>query len=158
LKLAYESKYHETMAKAARAIIIEDDKILVMFRNKQGSQYYTLVGGRVQDSETLEQGLIREVKEETGLEVTSARQVYSEDHPEPYNQQYIFLCEIAAHGDTKLQEYSEEEMLNQMQTNIHEPMWVPLKAFQNLPFRTPQLQEAINHALRKGFPKESVQL
>jgi len=102
------------MAKAARAIIIEDNKILVMNRNKQGSQYYTLVGGRLQDNETLEEGLIREVREETGLEVTSSRQVYYEDHPEPYNQQYIFLCEIALHGETKLQEYSEENMLHRM--------------------------------------------
>src|ERR1700761_7300853 len=81
-----------TMAKAARAIITENHKILVMYRNKYGSEYFTLVGGKVADDETTEQALARELKEETGLRVTSARLVFTEEHPEPYNQQYIYVC------------------------------------------------------------------
>lgn len=132
--------------------------ILVMHRNKQGSQYYTLVGGRVNENETLEQGLVREVKEETGLDVTRYNAVFWEEHPEPYNQQYIYLCEVAPHGEVALDIYSEERALNTAQTNLHQPMWVPVKSFKNLPFRTPQLQEAIIKAMKKGFPKEPVKL
>jgi len=146
------------MAKAARAIIIEDGKLLTMFRNKEGSRYYTLVGGRVSEGESLEQAVTREVKEETGLDVVNGRLVFIEEHPEPYNQQYIFLCEIAPHAPVALQEYSEEAMLNRLNTNIHEPQWVQKEAFGKIPFRTPQLQEAIVHALKKGWPKEPVNL
>jgi ADP-ribose pyrophosphatase YjhB (NUDIX family) len=96
------------MSKAARAIIIEDNKILVMHRNKYGSEYYTLVGGRLEDGETLEQGLQREVKEETGLDVTSARLVYFEEHAAPYNEQYIYLCQVGPHEPVAVQESSEE--------------------------------------------------
>jgi len=146
------------MGKAARAIIIENDKILVMHRSKEGSEYFTLVGGRVNEDESLEDGVKREVREETGLEVINTQQVFYEEHPEPYNHQYIFLCEVSPHGDVSLQEYSEENMLNRLQTNIHTPIWVPVNSFGHLPFRTPQLQEAIVKSLSKGFPKEPTKL
>lgn len=146
------------MGKAVRAIIIEGDKLLVMHRNKSGSQYYTLVGGRVHDNETLEQALVREVLEETGMTVTAARQVFFEEHPEPYNQQYIFLCNVAPHADIAIQDASEEGFLNKLQTNIHTPLWAELKAFSQLSFRTPQLQAAILKALQHGFPAQPLKV
>lgn len=146
------------MAKAARAIVIEGDKILVMHRNKHGSEYFTLVGGRLNGEETPEQALVREVKEETGLDVTTHRLVYVEEHPAPYNDQYIFLCEVASHGDVSIQDVSEESFMNKISINTHKPLWAEAKAFANLPFRTIQLQNAITEALKKGFPSEPVKL
>jgi 8-oxo-dGTP diphosphatase len=146
------------MRKAARAIIFEGDKILVMHRNKYGSQYYTLAGGRINDHETYEQGLIREIREETGLTVTAARLVYIEEHVAPYNEQYIYLCEVTAHKPIAIQEESEEGNMNKYAMNTHQPQWVGVRAFANLPFRTPQLQEAILKAFKKGFPKEPLKL
>src|SRR5260221_9602481 len=131
------------MGKAARAIIIEGDKILAMHRNKYGSEYFTLVGGRIDDGETAEQGLIREVREETGLQVTSARLVYIEEHPAPYNEQYIYLCTVAPHGDVAIQDDAEESTMNRYDMNIHQPHWITIQSFAHLTFRTPQLQEAI---------------
>jgi len=142
------------MGKAARAIVIEGNKILVMHRNKHGSQYFTLVGGRVNDNETIEQALVREVKEETGLEVIRARLVFVEEHPAPYNEQYIFLCEVAPHESVAIQDTSEEGFMNRIDINIHKPLWSELSSFSKLPFRTPQLLDAITEALKKGFPEE----
>ena len=144
--------------KAARAIIIENGKVLVMYRNKQGSQYYTLVGGRTNDSETPEDALVREVREETGLEIIHARLVFVEYHQPPYNEQYIYLCEVAPHADVALQDESEEAFLNKMSVNIHKPQWVEKKGFASLAFRTPQLQEAIVKGMKKGFSSEAVRL
>lgn len=146
------------MGKAARAIIIEDDKILVMHRNKEGSQYYTLVGGRVNGEESVEDALVREVKEETGFEIVSYKLVYLEKHQQPYNEQYIYLCKIAPHADVSIQDTSEEAFLNRISINVHTPVWAGLKAFPALPFRTPQLQTAIITALKKGFPEEVTNL
>lgn len=142
------------MGKAARAIIIENDNLLVMHRNKHGTQYYTLVGGKLSDGETPEQAVIREVKEETGLGVTKARLVFTEKHPEPYNDQFIFLCEVAPHDEVKIQSYSEEALMNRVGINTHTPLWVAAKHFSRLPFSTMQLQKAIVEALQKGFPKD----
>jgi ADP-ribose pyrophosphatase YjhB (NUDIX family) len=147
------------MGKAARAIIIENGKILVMHRNKFGSEYFTLVGGRASEGESMEQALVREVREETGLQVVAATLMFIEDHPEPYNQQYIYLCNLAPHDyDTKLQETSEEAFMNKMEMNLHTPVWANVHSFEHLNFRTPQLQKAIIQAVNKGFPKEPVHL
>ncbi len=146
------------MANAARAIIIENDKMLLMHRNKNGSKYFTLVGGQLRDGESAEEGVVCEVKEETGLMVTSARPVFIEEHAEPYNHQYIFVCEVAPHGDIAIQEASDEAKLNQISTNLHQPFWVDVSSFANLPFLTMRLQAAIVTALKKGFPEAPVKL
>ncbi len=143
------------MAKAARAIIIEGNTMLVMHRNKHGTQYYTLVGGRMNEHETPEQALVREVKEETGLDVTKAQLVFTEVHPEPYNDQFIFLCEVAPHESVAvLQPASEEAQMNHIGINTHKPAWISIKHFANLPFSTMQLQKAIVESLKNGFPDQ----
>ena len=147
------------MGKAARAIVIEGDKILVMQRVKYGAEYFTLVGGRVAEGETLEQALAREVHEETDLTVTAARLVFIEEHPEPYNEQYTFLCSIAPHDSTiDVREDSEEGYMNRLGANMHRPLWIQVQSFDRLPFRTPQLQQAILQGLKKGFSDEPVRL
>jgi ADP-ribose pyrophosphatase YjhB (NUDIX family) len=146
------------MANAARAIIIEDNKMLLMHRNKNGKMYFTLVGGQLREDEPPEQGLAREVKEETGLDVTSCRLVYLEEHAEPYNSQYIFVCTVAPHGEAVLQDTSEEALMNRITTNLHRPMWVDASAFGTLPFLTMNLQKAIVGALKKGFPEAPARL
>lgn len=144
--------------KAVRAIIMQNDKLLVMFRNKHGHKYYTLVGGQVDADEALEEALLREVKEETGLIVTSSREVFYEKHMSPFNEQHIFLCTIDSDSEVSLQAYSEEALMNRIGMNIHEPLWVALDAFTSLPFRTPQLHQAIINGLKNGFPDSPVQI
>lgn len=147
------------MRKAARAIIIEDGKLLVMRRDKHGHRYYTLVGGKLDPSETPEQAVIREVKEETGLTVTEARHVYTELHPEPYNEQYIFVCKVAPHGEVAVQDSSEEALMNRIDINIHTPEWIDARNFEKLPFNTMRLQQAIVASLQSGqFPETPQEL
>lgn len=141
------------MNNAARAIIIENGNLLVMRRDKQGMQYYTLVGGRINDGESPEEAVAREVMEETGLKVTSQTLVYTEKHAAPYNSQFVYVCTVAPHGPIGIMLGSDEEILNRDGMNMHDPAWVAAKKFNKLPFRTPQLQNAIEKALKKGFPK-----
>ncbi len=52
------------------ALIFNRDKILLVERGKEPLQgYWSLPGGVLEVGETLEEGIIREVREETGLEV-----------------------------------------------------------------------------------------
>jgi ADP-ribose pyrophosphatase YjhB (NUDIX family) len=146
------------MGKVVRAIITEDDKLLVMHRNKYGSEYFTLVGGMVNEGETLEEALKREVLEETGLKVSSMRHVFIEDHPAPYNTQYIYLCEIEPHEEAKIQDYSEEGQMNRIGINVHTPKWAVIRSLASLPFRTPMLQQAIIKGLKEGFPDQAITL
>src|SRR3989338_4472973 len=131
------------MSQAVRAIIIQDEKLLVMQRDKYGSKYFTLVGGGIDEGETPEQALLREVKEETGLSVTAQILVFKEELATPYATQYIYLCDIVPGDKVAIGEATEEDKLNKLGVNIHAPMWVSKSAFSTLAFRTPQLQKAI---------------
>lgn len=135
-----------------------DTHILVMFRNKQGSKYATLVGGRINEGEEPEQALKREVREETKLVVTEQELVFIEDHVQPYTDQYIYLCQVESYNQVDLEEFSEEAVMNKYGFNTHTPMWVGINGFKNLAFRTPGLQQAILKGLKDGFPSSPIHL
>jgi 8-oxo-dGTP pyrophosphatase MutT (NUDIX family) len=59
----------------ATAIIIRNGKLLLIHRQKPGRDYYVLPGGGVELEESFEETCIREVREETGLDVLALRLV-----------------------------------------------------------------------------------
>ena len=55
--------------------------------------YYTFPGGGLEEGESLEEGTIREIKEEFGIDVKVIKKLY-EVYFEKFDQQeYFFLCE-----------------------------------------------------------------
>lgn len=145
------------MSKAVRAIIIQNEQILLMQREKENNTYFTLVGGVVSNGESNDDALLRKVREETSLNISSYRLVFIEEHTDPYNQQFIYLCETIS-GQIGLQKNSEEAYMNQFGSNMHQPVWVSKSSFASVPFRTPQLREAIIKGIKQGFPKEPLTL
>jgi mutator protein MutT len=75
----------------ARAIFIDDGKILVIHRLKHGREYYVLPGGAIEKGETPEQALLREAKEETNFDVEIEKLLW--EYTDPYNnvKTYFFL-------------------------------------------------------------------
>ena len=79
-------------------IIFIDGKLAVMHRKDvikrpEMPEYYTLPGGGLEQGETLEEGTIREIKEEFGIDVKVIKKLY-EMESEKFNQKEIFfLCE-----------------------------------------------------------------
>jgi len=142
------------MKTASRAIIIVDNHFLLMKRIVQNNSYYTLVGGEVVGGESPEQALVREVKEETQLDVISARLVFTEQNPDPIASQYIFLCEVAATTTIGIHPTSEEAIRNDLGLDVHDLTWLKQDMFEKVPFRTPRLHTAIIKALKNGFPDQ----
>jgi ADP-ribose pyrophosphatase YjhB (NUDIX family) len=59
---------------SVEAVIVQDDSLLFLKRNNPPvKDQWWFPGGRVRKGETLEQSLLREVKEETGLKVTESK-------------------------------------------------------------------------------------
>lgn len=82
------------MRKSARAILItQENKLLLMKRTKPGSVYYVTIGGGIDEGETAEQALIRELKEESGSIVTNIQFVFHYDDWEKQNSVDFFVCQ-----------------------------------------------------------------
>ena len=144
------------MRKAVRAIVVRGDQMLVMHRNKFGREYYTLIGGGIQGSESAEDALRREVAEECGFVVTGGRLVFIEEAGDPYGTQYIYLCDVS--GDEPRLAADSAEMSLIPLGNIHTPMWAPIADIENVPFRSENLKQAIMYGFKYGFPEQPVQL
>ena len=88
---------------AVDAVILKNDSIILIKRKYDPySGNWALPGGFVEYGETVEDALIREAKEETGLDVRIKRivGVYSDPDRDPrgHTVSVCFLCEIAG-GD-----------------------------------------------------------
>lgn len=72
---------------SARGIIIKDDKILL---NEFGNgEYYNVPGGGIEPGETARQAVVREVMEETGLEVSAGDLIFVLEY-EPENCGFMY--------------------------------------------------------------------
>ncbi len=142
---------------AAKAIIIKDDQILLnRCRHKDGSIYYDLPGGGQHKYESLEAAVLREVKEESGFDVTIRRfaalaeEIYTN---ESLRQQYpdythrilhIFLAEVT--GD-------HQDAPTEKDYGMEESEWIPIDRIPLLPEIRPQgLQRALPQILTTEAP------
>lgn len=145
------------MRRAVRAIIIKDNKLLIIHRNKFGLEYDTLPGGKIELGETPEQALGREVYEETTIKFTNPRLIYLEHAGDPYGDQYIYLCEYEE-GEPKLDPKSDEALIHKMGQNLYEPKWLALDELSKKPFRSEKLKHTILTAVQNGWPKETTEI
>jgi 8-oxo-dGTP pyrophosphatase MutT (NUDIX family) len=141
------------MRKAARAIIIHDNKLVVMHRNKFGTEYDTLPGGNVEVGESPEEAVRREVREETGLELGQVQLVFIEEAGELYGTQYIYTCEYLG-GEPALAENSEEVAINKLGQNMYTPTWIDVPDLANRPFLSEGLRDRLLTGIDRGFPQE----
>ena len=61
-------------------VVIEDGRILMLDQDADAGRPWSLPGGKLEDGETLAGALVREMKEETGLDVEPGRLLYVCDH------------------------------------------------------------------------------
>lgn len=87
---------------AVGAVIFKDDKVLLVKRSHQPAKgYWAIPGGKIKPGETMQQALVRELREETDLEIIPGKVVYVFDVIEtnPQNEidyHYViidFLCQ-----------------------------------------------------------------
>ncbi len=111
---------------SSRAIIIEDNKLLTMFRRKikkDGSikEYYVIPGGGLEEGETLEENVIRELKEEFNVDIEIIKFLGTEEYDDTIAN--YFLCKIVK-GTPKL---SGEELERMNPENYYEIKYIDLK-------------------------------
>ena len=139
---------------AARAIVLKDGKMLIMKRTKPGRKYMVTPGGRIEDGEKPEETVLREVLEETTVEVSNPRLVFVEEPNDGvWGTQYIYICDYVS-GEPKLNPDSEEYQYQKMGYGTYEPLWLVYSELDNseYPLKSARLGDEIRQALKDGFP------
>ena len=62
-------------------------------KKKDFQDYYAFPGGGLEEGETLEEGVIREIKEEFGINVEVIKKLYEMESNKLNQKEYFFLCE-----------------------------------------------------------------
>lgn len=111
--------------RVAAAVIRKDDKIFATQRGygefKDGWEF---PGGKIEEGETSEQALAREIKEELDTEIKVGRLIdtIEYDYPEFHLSMDCFWCEIIQ-GGLKLKEHEAAKWLTK--DNLYSVEWLP---------------------------------
>ncbi len=118
----------------SRAIIIHEDKLVVMYRERQGRIFYTFPGGGLEENETEEECVKREVFEEFGLIVKPIKKVYIYENKN--NIEHFFLSEwISGEFGTGKGEEFQDNNIN----GVYIPKLIKICDIPNIPLMPPEV-------------------
>jgi 8-oxo-dGTP diphosphatase len=128
-----------TKPPVSMAIITEGSKVLmVRRRQREGKLSWAFPGGGIEAGETAEQAAVREVTEETALEVKAVRVLGQRIHPDTGADMTYVACEPVA-GEARVED--DEELAEVAWITLEEiPTYVPWGLF-------PPVQEFLDDVL-----------
>ena len=140
------------MSYRAAILLLQDDKIALIERHRQGFHYFTFPGGHVDKGETPEQAAVRETLEELGLEVVPKKLVAKMGWHGKW--QHYYLVEVT--GGTFGSGSGEEMTAAPPERGSYRPMWMPLAELLDQPVKPRQLAEMVVRFSKEGWPEEPV--
>lgn len=132
------------------AIILQDDALLMVKHQKEDQSYWMLPGGGVNNGETLHEALVREIMEETCLDIEAGDLVLVNDSIAPDHTRHVvnlhFLAKILSGWPAPGSD-----------ARICEVAYIPVDMLPEVPMR-PDYGTALLSMLRAGFPNRAVSL
>jgi len=133
---------------SSRAIIIENGKVLTMFRRKTKNgiteEYYVAPGGGIEDGETLEENVKRELSEELNVEIEIIGYLGNIEYDT--NIANFFHCNIIK-GEPKL---GGEELERMTDDNYYEVRFIDVNKLDEIEFSA---KEKVYQALNEEYKK-----
>lgn len=117
---------HMRINKRVGAVIYKANKVLLVHRFKNEGEYWVLPGGGVEEGESLDQALQREVREETGLDLIESELLgVSNDGA---HEHYFYNCKLSE-GEPQIGGPEKEDSSS---NNIYILEWVLSNGVENL--------------------------
>ena len=133
------------MRERARAIIFFEDKIIAMYREKNGRIYYTFPGGGMEPNETEQQCIVREVFEEFGLTVEPIKKVY--DYQNEISKEHFYICEWKSgeFGSGAGEEYQPGR-----NNGVYRQVMIEISKIPTLPLMPPEIAKVFYEDFKKN--------
>ena len=140
------------MRNRAGIILIEENKIALIERNRSGMHYFAFPGGGVDRGESPQEAAVREATEELGIHVVIKQKVVEVFFNG--NTQFYFLVEKlrGEFGTGTGEEFGE---FNPVHGTYH-PLWMPLADVLTNNVVPRELAELVVHSVKEGWPAEPV--
>ena len=130
---------------SCRAIIIDSEKLVAMYREKNDKIYYTFPGGGINENESEHDCVKRECLEEFGITVEPIKKLYILEDTKTI--QHYYLCDWieGALGMGEGEEFSEG-----YNNGIYMPVLIPVSNLKNLPLVPPEIKDEVLKVLENG--------
>lgn len=136
------------MRNTGRAVLIKDNQVLLMFRNNFGRVYFAIPGGKQDEGESLEDTVIRELKEETSIDCEVIELIASEVNKKNDRNHHLFAVKYLS-GKPKLGDNVELQAMTKNPNNFYKPMWVNIDSALDQLLLPDELEPALKDYLRK---------
>jgi 8-oxo-dGTP diphosphatase len=130
-------------------ILIENNKLALIERYRNGLHYFIFPGGGIDEGESPEQAAIREAEEELGIIVELKQKIVEMYFNE--NTQHYFLADKVSgeFGTGTGEEYDEYNP----KYGTYLPLWMPLDDVMNNNVLPLELAELVVRCAREGWPQ-----
>lgn len=113
---------------SVRAMIIDNNELLLIKRIKKDITYYVFPGGGVEEGETFLEALNREVLEEINIRIKYPEKLYQENSETSTN--HFYLCEYAS-GEFGISNGPEYTSLEYQDKGQYIPVRIPIDQLAN---------------------------
>lgn len=140
----------------AGIVLIEDDKVSLIERYRDGRHYFVFPGGGADKDETPEQAALREMEEETGLRVTVKQKVAEIQFG--LSTQYYYLANYVSgeFGTGGGEEYTDADPDDPTE-GIYIPIWMPIAKLTDCENIYPaDVAKLVVKSVNDGWPDEPI--
>lgn len=135
----------EGKRKRARGIVFLDGKLVSMYREFQGRVFYTIPGGGMEEGESEQECVKREVFEEFGLVVEPIKKVYYYEND--ISIETFYLCEYVS---GEFGSGQGEEFQPNRNRGVYIPSLLDVEEIAELPLMPPEVAKALVKDLKKN--------
>ena len=142
----------------AGIVLIEDDKVSLIERFRDGNHYFVFPGGGVDEGETPQEAAVREMEEETGLRVTVKRELAKIHFGLSFQIYYLVERVSGKYGTGTGEEFTDADPDDPTE-GIYIPIWMPVEELSEHENIYPvDVRELVLKSMSSSWPDEPVEI